>query len=236
VLSCAAPTRYAPKLCRIRTRAHQRSRLGRMRRLVVIPAASALAVGGATAGALALMGEGHASDSLSVRCVLPSADEFDITGANAVKDDPVELCRDLWNYPDFEPGPDQLTACAPRDGQGVVRVYEGGPAVCEEHGEVPYAGPDDEQRRLALLRTEVAKYLDTPRCQPRHELEATLQELLDEYQLAGWTVANADSGGEYVWEPFWSGCGSVAYDEQHKKILLGDPLPELPEFPELSEL
>jgi hypothetical protein len=235
----ALPDPDGPAALRIRTRAHQRSRRTRMRHLVVIPAATALALGGATAGALTLMGDGHASDSLSASCVLPSCHEIEIQGINAVEEDPTERCRELWNYPSLEPGPDQLTACAPRDGQGVVRVYKGSPAVCEEHGEVAYAGPDDEQQRLAQMRTEVRETLGVPErisagetqehdCLPREELEARLQELLADYGLTGWTVTHADPEDvDQMWmEPYILGCDSVTYNEQDKQVVIGNPNPE----------
>jgi hypothetical protein len=224
VHSEALPDPDGPAALRIRTQARQRSRRSRMRRLVVIPTAAALALGGATAGAMTLFGDGQTSDSMGVECVHPSGARAQIGGLNAAEIVPAEACREFWEGSAEGSVTGPLTECAPSDGQGRVRVYAGGPEVCEEQGEIPYAGPSDEQQRLALFRAEVHDRLDALDCPSRPETLAVIDELLDEYELTGWTRTESgpEDGRTEVWEFFGEGeCFvGLSYVEQDREILV----------------
>jgi hypothetical protein len=220
----ALPDPDGPAALRIRTQARQRSRRGRMRRLVVIPTAAALALGGATAGAMTLFGDGHTTDSMGVECVHPSGARAELGGLNAAEIVPAEACREFWEGSAAGSVPGPLTECAPSDGRGGVRVYAGGPEVCEQQGEIPYAGPSDEQQRFALFRAEAHDRFDALDCPSRPEALAVIDELLDEYELTRWT--RTESGPEDVraetWD-FWEDgeCFvGLSYVEQDREILI----------------
>ncbi|MGP3969836.1 hypothetical protein [Streptomyces sp. 6N223] len=239
----ALPDPDDPAALRIRTQARQRSRRRRIRHLVVIPVVSALAVGGATAAALTLVGDGHVSNTATLECVHPSGAEGSIEGfpIALTAADAEATCRGYWeagqNWVDWgdwdggeRPGPVEgpLTACAPGDGRGGVRVYAGGPDVCEEHDEVPYVGPSDEQERLAEFVEALPdglKDLINPEdpCPSFPELETRLYDLLAAHDLAGWTVVDAAPPGDGAltltyFNEDGSTCAGLSYQEEERKI------------------
>lgn len=219
----ALPDPEGPVAQRVRARAFQRSRRVRMRRLMVIPAVSALVVGGVTAGALAVLGEGEVSNSQSIECIGDDGLQGTVVANNVTSHGPEESCAEMGDLPEA----DELTACAPRDGQGVVRVYEGGPEVCEEHGEVAYAGPTDEQRRLGEFRLALRERIGQV-CPSIEEAKAAINETLDAHQLTGWTITEGGfqefpqftSMEGYGERPDPSACFTLGFVEEDRLVVL----------------
>jgi hypothetical protein len=220
----ALPDPDGPAALRIRTQARRRSRRSRTRRLVAIPASMALAIGGATAGAVALVGggDGHVSDPTAMECVHPSAPKSTIAGDNVATDDPLDLCRQAWRL-GGDPVPDRLVACAPADGQGRITVYAGGPAVCEENGQVVYVGPTGEQGQLDLVQDQLPERIDDSDCVTPQEAVAVAEELMAEHHLTGWTATVAGPG--YIPQGMQSSLGKdgcavwLEYAEEDREIV-----------------
>ncbi|UCM89255.1 hypothetical protein [Streptomyces marincola] len=181
----ALPDPEGPEALRIRTRAHLRSRQSKVRRLVVIPAATALVVGGATAGAMAVFGNGEVSHIGTVECYSDSGLQGTVMSYNPTSYGPERACGEMGDLPEG----DQLTACAPVDGRGAIRVYEGGEEVCAEHDLVLYSGPTDEQLRLGDISNALyALEMDPHACPSLTETQALLRDVLDEHGLNDWRV------------------------------------------------
>ncbi len=228
--TAALPDPEGPAGLRILTRAHQRARRGRLRRLVVIPAVAAVVMGGATAGGVSLLrGDGHVADASGVECVEPLLDDGVRTHGLVVIKDPVAFCRDLWEaFYGFEPVGD-VTACAPADGEGLVRVYVGGREVCETNGAIAYLGPTDEQHRLSAFERDLRYELLEPYPERPSfaEIEAMVEDLLTEYGLDRWSVKPLNEnalgtdcyGGDTVGPTGW--CFATTYDEPRRTLFIG---------------
>ncbi|MEO3750574.1 hypothetical protein [Streptomyces sp. B6B3] len=227
--TAALPDPEGPDGLRILTRARQRARRGRMRRLVVIPAVAAVVMGGATAGGVSLLrNDGHVADASGVECVEPLVDDGVRTHSPEVIKDPVEFCLGSWKaFYDFEPTGD-VTACAPADDRELVRVYVGGREVCEAHGEIVYRGPTDEQRRLARFQDALDRELMRPYPEkPRlSEIGAMVEDLLADHDLTNWSVAYGPEDYPSIngWGCFgggdgWSFCS--AYDQPGRTVVIG---------------
>ena len=223
------PDPEGPDGLRILTRARQSARRGRTRRLVVIPVMAAVVMGGATAGGVTLLrGDGHVEDSSGVQCVEPVFDDGVRTHSPEVINDPVEFCRRSWEASyDFEP-PGEVTACAPADDEDLVRVYVGGPEVCEEHDEVLYLGPTDEQRRLSRFQRDLRYALLEPYPERPSfaEIATLVEEKLAEHDLARWSVRPLEGrggttcyGGDTTGPTGW--CFALTYDYSGRTLLVG---------------
>jgi hypothetical protein len=168
--------------------AAKRSKTRIVRRVAFVAVAAAVAIG---AGVIT-RGDGHPGTSDQVVCVA-SAMADGIEHFDVRTDDPVRVCSEHWGeivdpmHP--QPVPDRLTACVDSSNEGSIKVYPGGPEVCDAHGAVRYLGPTDEQRRFAdfLEEGKALREENGDRCISAQQLHAAVRELLAKHHLAGWT-------------------------------------------------
>ncbi|WP_052849055.1 hypothetical protein [Streptomyces avicenniae] len=225
------PDPEGPEALRILTRARRDARRGRLRRLVVLPAAVMLSMGTATAAVVLVTDDSTVVDSTVIGCVAPGGgldpvegDRYDpargvYSEFNAVSSDPVDTCRTLLPSVGAELADDvQLTPCV--DASGTVIVYPGAAGVCAEEGAAPYLGVTPEQRDLAAFRIALDASFRQDGCLPMAELQGVVDELQARHGLSGWSaVLSSDTEGECV--------GSVLYTESRKEITAW-ALPEMP--------
>ncbi|MBC6458261.1 hypothetical protein [Actinomadura sp. HBU206391] len=179
-----------PMATRILAQARRRSQRRRVRLIVAVPLA-ALAVVSGTAGTYAWVagdGKGHALDSNTVDCENPARNGAGGIHFDAAQDDPVRACREAWPRFFGAPAPDRLTACVDSSPQGSIKVYPGGRDQCALHRAAPYAGPTDEQRRLARFRVELNDRFAHRGCTSYSETRKLIKALLAEHRLTGWTL------------------------------------------------
>lgn len=168
--------------------AAKRHRARNVRRVALVAVAAVVAIG----AGVAARGDGHPRTSSQVVCVFsPLADgvmNFDVR-----TDDPVRVCAAHWHefgtprHP--APVPDRLTACVEGSAEGSIKVYAGGPDVCEAHGAVGYVGPTDEQRRFADFLEEGKALQENAGgpCMSPDRLHDAVRQLLAKHRLVGWT-------------------------------------------------
>ena len=169
----------------------KRHRTRTLRRVAIVAAVAVVAVG---AGVAVRRGDGYPGTSGSVDCTASARSDAHI-GLDVRTDDPVLLCAQRWQELFSEPAPAPLTACVDSSMQGSIKVYPGGPDVCEAHGAVRYIGPTAEQRRFAAFLEDGEALRDDlgGRCIRPEELRALVRGLLAKHGLAGWTFGRPNS-------------------------------------------
>ena len=162
----------------------KRHRSRALRRIAIVAVAAVVAVG---AGVAVRRGDGHPGTSGSVDCTASARSDAHIS-LDLRTDDPALVCAQRWQELFSEPAPAQLTACVDSSAQGSIKVYPGGPDVCEAHGAVRYTGPTAEQRRFAaFLEDGKALRDDVGGCIRPEELRTIVRGLLAKHGLVGWT-------------------------------------------------
>ncbi|WP_328499942.1 hypothetical protein OG828_02395 [Streptomyces sp. NBC_00457] len=210
----------SPLADRILARVRERTRRRRKRTMVVVPVVALALVGGtaATYAWVAGDGEGHTLDSNGLTCV--GSDQSDaVTGFDPGADDPIKVCRQLWQESFGRPAPETLTACVESSEQGSIEVYPGGRDQCARHRADPYRGPTREQVNLAHFRTDLKERVAERDCVSYPEFRDVVSELLAKHRLTGWSAGHFQTGDKEPEGP----CAEVSYfDEPERKIWLGD--------------
>ncbi|WP_210594009.1 hypothetical protein [Streptomyces sp. GESEQ-35] len=210
----------SPAADRILAQVRQRTLRRRRRTMVVVPVV-AVALAGGTAATYAWVagdGEGHTLDSSGLNCV--GSDQSDASiNFNPVADDPIKVCRQLWQEAFGEPAPETLTACVDSSEQGSIEVYPGGRDECARHRSDPYRGPTREQLNLAHFRTEIRERFADRNCVGYTEFRNVISKLLAEHDLTEWSAGHFQTADK---EPEGPCAEIVYYDEPEQKIWLGD--------------
>jgi hypothetical protein len=210
----------SPVADRILARVRERTRRRRKRMMVVVPVVALALVGGtaATYAWVAGDGAGHTLDSSGLSCVGSEHGDA-VTGFDPVADDPIRVCRQLWQDTFGSPAPQTLTACVDSSEQGSIQVYPGGRDQCARHRADPYRGPTREQLNLAHFRTDLKERVAERDCVSHPEFRDVVSELLAKHRLTGWSAGHFQTGDKEPEGP----CAEVSYfDEPERKIWLGD--------------